>query len=69
MEKLLSDAPVNHCLSFEQVGDEVIERYHLKSMIPLRLDPGGYKDERATPPRGRRRRSFDYFLFMFRQLR
>ena len=27
VEKQLHDAGVNHCLSFEQVGDEVIERY------------------------------------------
>ena len=27
VEKQLHDAPVNHCLSFEQVGDEVIEEY------------------------------------------
>ena len=27
IEKLLYDAEVNHCLSFEQVSDEVIEHY------------------------------------------
>lgn len=27
VEKLLYDAEVNHCLSFEQVSDEVIEQY------------------------------------------
>lgn len=30
IEKLLYDAPVNHCLSFEQVSDEVIEDYHIE---------------------------------------
>lgn len=29
IEKQLYDAEVNHCLSFEQVGDEVIEQYHI----------------------------------------
>lgn len=27
VEKLLYDAEVNHCLSFEQVSDEIIEKY------------------------------------------
>lgn len=27
IEKLLHDAEVNHCLSFEQVSDEVIDKY------------------------------------------
>lgn len=27
IEKLLHDAEINHCLSFEQVSDEVIEHY------------------------------------------
>lgn len=31
VEKLLYDAEVNHCLSFEQVSDEVIEQYHIPS--------------------------------------
>lgn len=31
MEKLLYDAEVNHCLSFEQVSDEVIEYYKIKN--------------------------------------
>ena len=30
IEKLLYDAEVNHCLSFEQVSDEVIEYYKIK---------------------------------------
>ena len=29
IEKQLYDAEVNHCLSFEQVSDEVIERYKI----------------------------------------
>lgn len=29
IEKQLYDAEVNHCLSFEQVGDEVIEQYKI----------------------------------------
>ena len=29
IEKQLYDADVNHCLSFEQVSDEVIERYKI----------------------------------------
>ena len=29
VEKLLYDAEVNHCLSFEQVSDEVIEQYRI----------------------------------------
>ena len=29
IEKQLYDAEVNHCLSFEQVGDEVVEQYHI----------------------------------------
>lgn len=29
VEKLVHDAEVNHCLSFEQVSDEVIEQYHI----------------------------------------
>lgn len=29
VEKLLHDAEVNHCLSFEQVGDEVLEQYKI----------------------------------------
>lgn len=29
IEKQLYDAEVNHCLTFEQVGDEIIERYHI----------------------------------------
>lgn len=29
IEKLLYDAEVNHCLSFEQVSDEVIEQYQI----------------------------------------
>ena len=31
MEKELYDAEVNHCLSFEQVSDELIERYGIKN--------------------------------------
>lgn len=30
IEKLLKDAEVNHCLSFEQVSDEVIDYYRIK---------------------------------------
>ena len=30
IEKLLYDAEVNHCLSFEQVSDEVIDYYRIK---------------------------------------
>lgn len=29
IEKQLQDAGVNHCLSFEQVSDEIIERYEI----------------------------------------
>jgi hypothetical protein len=29
VEKELKDAGVNHCLSFEQVGEEVVERYNI----------------------------------------
>lgn len=29
IEKQLYDAGVNHCLSFEQVSDEIIEQYHI----------------------------------------
>lgn len=29
IEKQLYDAEVNHCLSFEQVGDEIIEQYRI----------------------------------------
>lgn len=29
IEKQLYDAEVNHCLSFEQVSDEIIEQYHI----------------------------------------
>lgn len=29
IEKQLHDAGVNHCLSFEQVSDELIEQYHI----------------------------------------
>ena len=29
IKKLLDDAPVNHCLSFEQVSDEIIEEYKI----------------------------------------
>lgn len=31
IEKHLSDAEVNHCLSFEQVSDEVIEQYEIQN--------------------------------------
>ena len=45
MEKLLYDAEVNHCLSFEQVSDEVIEQYRIsrgecKYAIPSFMDIG-----------------------------
>lgn len=30
IQKLLHDAEVNHCLSFEQVGDEIIEQYEIR---------------------------------------
>ena len=30
VEKQLHDASVNHCLSFEQVSDEIIEYYHIQ---------------------------------------
>ena len=29
IKKQLHDAPVNHCLSFEQVSDEIVETYHI----------------------------------------
>ncbi|MDD3239065.1 MAG: hypothetical protein PHW47_03080 [Lachnospira sp.] len=29
IQKQLKDAEVNHCLSFEQVSDEIIEEYHI----------------------------------------
>lgn len=31
IKKQLEDAQVNHCLSFEQVSDEVIEAYHIEN--------------------------------------
>ena len=31
IRKQLKDASVNHCLSFEQVSDELIETYHIPS--------------------------------------
>lgn len=31
IEKLLHDAEVNHCLSFEQVSDEIIEKYGIST--------------------------------------
>lgn len=37
VEKELHDAEVNHCLSFEQVSDELIERYGIKMEILTRL--------------------------------
>ena len=51
IEKLLHDAEVDHCLSFEQVSDEVIERYDIpegdfdtittcKYTVPSYLDIG-----------------------------
>lgn len=51
IEKQLHDAEVNHCLSFEQVSDEIIDRYHIpkgefdtitacKYTIPSFLDIG-----------------------------
>ncbi|MGN0703066.1 MAG: hypothetical protein ACI4LD_00765 [Lentihominibacter sp.] len=33
IKKQISDAEVNHCLSFEQVSDEVIEAYHIKNGV------------------------------------
>ena len=33
VQKQLYDAEVNHCLSFEQVGDEVIEQYRITAGI------------------------------------
>lgn len=30
IKKQLYDAEVNHCLSFEQVCDEIVEQYHIK---------------------------------------
>lgn len=33
LEKQLHDAEVNHCLSFEQVSDELIEQYQSRSEI------------------------------------
>ncbi|MCM1416804.1 MAG: hypothetical protein NC430_12890, partial [bacterium] len=52
IRKQLYDAKVNHCLSFEQVSDEVIEQYHIPTgefdtitecqyTIPSFLDIGG----------------------------
>ena len=51
IKKQLLDAGVNHCLSFEQVSDELIEQYHIptgdfdtitgcKYSIPCYLDIG-----------------------------
>lgn len=37
VRKQLNDAQVNHCLSFEQVSDEVIEQYQIKGGILIRL--------------------------------
>lgn len=31
IRKLLKDAPVNHCLSFEQVGEETVEAYGIEA--------------------------------------
>lgn len=31
IKKQLFDAEINHCLSFEQVGDEVIEQYGIRN--------------------------------------
>ncbi len=31
LRKLLKDAAVNHCLSYEQVSDETIEQYQIKN--------------------------------------
>ena len=36
VRKMLRDAEVNHCLSFEQVGDEVAEWYNI---MPGNFDP------------------------------
>lgn len=33
IKKQISDAEVNHCLSFEHVSDEVIEAYHIKNGV------------------------------------
>ena len=40
IEKLLRDAEVNHCLSFEQVSDEVISYSGCKYSVPSYLDIG-----------------------------
>ena len=39
VEKLLHDAEVDHCLSFEQVGDEVISYYKIKMEISIQYQP------------------------------
>ncbi len=31
IQKLLKDASVNHCLTFEQVSEEIIETYHIQN--------------------------------------
>ena len=36
VKKLLHDAEMDHCLSFEQVSDEVISYYKLKREILIR---------------------------------
>lgn len=33
IKKQIHDAEVNHCLSFEQVSDELIEHYHIKKGV------------------------------------
>ena len=33
IEKQLYDAEVNHCLSFEQVSDEIIEQYGISATM------------------------------------
>ncbi len=37
IEKQLHDAEVNHCLSFEQVCDEIVERYQIPKGTLIRL--------------------------------
>ena len=39
IEKQLYDAEVNHCLSFEQVSEELIEFYNIQKVILILFPP------------------------------
>lgn len=44
VKKQLHDAPVNHCLSFEQVSDEWIEEYQNPDYIRCSYEEGRLLD-------------------------